>query len=1334
MFQVAAVDSAQHKEEVTSSVPVSKDQMMVYILPESSRLVPGVPNTLYVLTSYPDGTPAAAAVNVYVQQKHFDMATDEMGFAEFSYTPSAQDMLQISVKDSRGRRGHIALRPEMGAIDSPLLRTDRAIYRAGETMSIEALSSAQSGTLYIDVIKGKQLLLTKTLNLTGGKSYLKIATTPDMVGAIEIRAYRVGSQGVVQDNRRVFVTEAKDLKVSLKADRTAYRPGHEGTLDFTVKDGDDRPAVAALGVNIVDESVFALSDARTGLEKVQFLLEEEFSKPRLEVCAHSINVFKRQVALPGVPQDSRLTKLALNSMKGAGDYSMVLESYSRKSSAITERKEKYFAWLVSGGIRLIILLLFFIPVGVFMLTLKNGIHKRHDVERFISPQNHPKAFMGLLVMVFGYLLLYIVPFLFVGLRFVLEEIMHHHSYDRQMIAMMALLIIAIEVVIIVCYLVYMARTLKDDTVRSIPTLRHTIQLLMTYIISLVLFIAIAIMMERGHSISMSDIAPEEVMVPLLINLFLMPLFLFIALGSYLFRPRKQPVSLSFIGIAMFTLFLLFLYITIIGSVAKNLRRGWGTPVTMGMTRAASGPLSSSRFEPSNEMRRVRPDEGGMTPLSARDSSMLMQESMEKKDAGNLAAGTIAEPNTAAPVYLRQFFPETMYFNPQLITDERGKASVKLRMADSITTWRIATFASSKKGEMGSSEDALRVFQDFFIDPDLPTHLTQGDEISLPVAIYNYLDKPQKIRLMLKGVTGLALLDGDQKELLVAPGSVDVAHFRMKAKDVGIHDLTFYAYGSSLNDAVKKSIEIVPDGKEIVASESGWLKGDIFYSFNVPGEALPASEKIVVKIYPGIFSQVVEGLDRILTMPHGCFEQTSSTAYPNIMAINYMKATGKITPEIEMKAEAYLNADYQRLLTFEVPGGGFSLYGKQPASVWLSAYGLMEFNDMKAVRQVDEALIDRTRSWLRARCSPDGSYEGNLRTTAYVALALLESGEKSASMYGTLHYLKANMRESRDTYELALCANVLALAEPGGKDCTDILERLASLKQQQNIQQQDELVFWPVSTQTLCGGYGISATIEVTALAAKAMMTAQAYPELTKGALAYLVKNKDQTGTWHSTQSTVLALKALMASLGKTSGNSRGTVLISINNQGNREIAITPSQADVMHIIDLKKYAKKGENRIAIKTSGQLASLYQIVASYHVPWKGEGAPRPLSISLDYDRKELKSSDRVKVTAHISNNLGQAAPMIMVDLGIPPGFMVDQGDFEKLISRQVIERFEQSGNTVILYFGTLQPGAKLSIPYTLTAKYPIKARSPISRIYEYYNPQVFGVSEPQQVVVK
>src|SRR5207247_898048 len=123
-----------------------------------------------------------------------------------------------------------------------------------------------------------------------------------------------------------------------------------------------------------------------------------------------------------------------------------------------------------------------------------------------------------------------------------------------------------------------------------------------------------------------------------------------------------------------------------------------------------------------------------------------------------------------------------------------------------------------------------------------------------------------------------------------------------------------------------------------------------HEIKLPGNAIEGSSRLFVKIYPSTFSQLAEGLDAIFRAPYGCFEQPSSTTYPNVLALDYLRRTKKSMPEIEAKARQYIHLGYQRLLGFEVAGGGFDWFGRLPANRTLTAYGLMEFEDMAKVHE------------------------------------------------------------------------------------------------------------------------------------------------------------------------------------------------------------------------------------------------------------------------------------------------------------------------------------------------------------------------------------------------
>src|SRR5215510_250446 len=141
------------------------------------------------------------------------------------------------------------------------------------------------------------------------------------------------------------------------------------------------------------------------------------------------------------------------------------------------------------------------------------------------------------------------------------------------------------------------------------------------------------------------------------------------------------------------------------------------------------------------------------------------------------------------------------------------------------------------------------------------------------------------------------------------------------------------------------------------------------------------------------------------------EQTSSAAYPNILVVDYVKKARVASHEILMKAENFLNVGYQKLLTFERPGGGFDWWGNGEPLVWLSAYGLQEFNDMAKVYPIDRGVITRTQAWLMKQQDKDGTWskigathgesiermgDPKLLLTSYVAWSLLDSTDQTAA--------------------------------------------------------------------------------------------------------------------------------------------------------------------------------------------------------------------------------------------------------------------------------------------------------------------------------------------------
>src|SRR5262249_42590744 len=99
---------------------------------------------------------------------------------------------------------------------------------------------------------------------------------------------------------------------------------------------------------------------------------------------------------------------------------------------------------------------------------------------------------------------------------------------------------------------------------------------------------------------------------------------------------------------------------------------------------------------------------------------------EAKIAGERNAAKHRPEAIGQPLRVRRQFPETLLWRPELITDEKGVATLDLDLADSISTWRLSASGVMPDGRMGSAQIPIRVFQPFFVDFNLPVSLTRGD--------------------------------------------------------------------------------------------------------------------------------------------------------------------------------------------------------------------------------------------------------------------------------------------------------------------------------------------------------------------------------------------------------------------------------------------------------------------------------------------------------------------------------------------------------------------------------------------------------------------------------
>ncbi|MEO0185866.1 MAG: MG2 domain-containing protein, partial [candidate division WOR-3 bacterium] len=285
-LDIEVIDKANHSEKISVTKKVVQNLINIVVVPEGGALKPNLENRIYVVTNYPDGSPCLGQVEMTIDGIKQTGKTDDYGVAEFAYTPKNNTFeINIKVTDNKGEKAEIkkdfSLDTEQ---DQIIMRMKRGIYKVGDDINLEFLTTKKTGRLYLDIIKNDQTILTKSIEIKEGRGNLQIRLSSDLAGSIWLHAYIVtpGSD-IIRDTRFCYVHGANDLNIDVKPDKKEYLPGEGGEIVFTITDKNGRPRIAALCLAIVDEAVFAVSELQPGLEKVYFTLEKEIMTPRYEI-------------------------------------------------------------------------------------------------------------------------------------------------------------------------------------------------------------------------------------------------------------------------------------------------------------------------------------------------------------------------------------------------------------------------------------------------------------------------------------------------------------------------------------------------------------------------------------------------------------------------------------------------------------------------------------------------------------------------------------------------------------------------------------------------------------------------------------------------------------------------------------------------------------------------------------------------------------------------------------------------------------------------------------------------------------------------------------------
>ena len=707
-------------------------------------------------------------------------------------------------------------------------------------------------------------------------------------------------------------------------------------------------------------------------------------------------------------------------------------------------------------------------------------------------------------------------------------------------------------------------------------------------------------------------------------------------------------------------------------------------------------------------------------------------------------------NSAAPeVRVRQFFPETWVWQPTLMTDESGLATLSLTAPDSITSWKLSVVSTCPTPAEGGSgigfgEDELTVFQDFFVEPSLPFSVTRGEEFPLKVDVFNYLDTPQQVVLDIAETPGFVMETEGQIIVPVEPNSATSISFPVQPLELGRFPLSITATGATHADAVLREILVVPEGRpdEIVVNgvieEGTSVSLDVTFPSDpeIGFEVVPGSARAFLNVTPSPVAQTMQGISDLLSMPYGCGEQNMIFLAPDIEILKYLREIGELNPEIRATAEFYVNTGYQRQLTFQTTDGGFAAFGGADGALWLTAFVLSTFSGAREVRDIDETVLSRAAGMLVSRQQADGSFEtddfliheemdGGLENiyamSAYVTNALAEyaGSEVAGALQNAANFLASSRTTLRgindDAYSLSIAA-VALLKVPGFEAAAEAtIDRLLALAKDDGVGLHWEP--YPVEST----GYAAVALLEAAGGIGR--------PEAA-GAIDWLTTQRNSLGGYgESTQDTVVAIRALFLAARKVRRDLDVQLTVSSSTGSLFEIQVNESNFDLLHQHELP--IDQGELTLASTGSGNVG--FQLVKRFNVPGEFLPPPRDLVFDVRYDAEGIEVDDLVDVNVTIQyTGFKDRTGMVIADVGVPTGFGVVRSTVDSLVG-EVVERVEIAGRKVIFYIDGLSQNEPLEFQFQVRSLYPVEAEGPISRAYEYYDAVVEAFHRQSNVFV-
>lgn len=362
----------------------------------------------------------------------------------------------------------------------------------------------------------------------------------------------------------------------------------------------------------------------------------------------------------------------------------------------------------------------------------------------------------------------------------------------------------------------------------------------------------------------------------------------------------------------------------------------------------------------------------------------------------------------------RFTPVVKYFGPYELKAGEKKIT-EFDMPNYMGAVRIMVIAGDN-GAYGVSEKSVPVKSDLMMLPSLPRTLGMNEEIKIPVTLYNGTDRKLVVPVTMNctGVVNKRV----ENTVTIEPNADAIAYLPLSTKGAveGKTYVEILAGSGGFKQNVRVDVDVKSRGIPATYKTDFVIKkGTKTVTVDSPLEAGTFRLKAELTTMPMV--NLNNRLEYLTNYPHGCIEQITSGAFPQLFLSDFVQLSNEENEKIIQN----VNSVIERYPQYQNMNGSFSYWsGGNTAHLWGTTYATHFLIEAKRHGyKVPDSIYNPLVNWLAETAQSFGSYISDVESIENQVYSLYVLALSGHADIGSMNRIKDSVKE--DTSKMLLAS-------------------------------------------------------------------------------------------------------------------------------------------------------------------------------------------------------------------------------------------------------------------------------------------------------------------------